>query len=66
MAMEKVNYHGQAFINLLIVTEYYHQNAEKNFLKYFDFQKKFNAFNIGFFPRRLYIYKKRTTKIHQL
>ena len=63
--MEKFNYLGQTFINLLVVTEYYHQNAEKNFLKYFDFQKEVDAYDISFFPRKLYIYKKGTTKIRQ-
>ena len=52
----RVNYLGQVFTNLLVVTEYYQQNADK--------QNEIDAYNIGFFPRRFYICKKRTAKLN--
>ena len=55
---------GFVFTNLLVVTEYYQQNAGKHFLKYIVFQNEIDAYNIGFFPRRFYICKKRTAKLN--
>ena len=47
----------------LVVGVYYNQNAEKDFLKDFDFQKDVDDNNITvWFPRRLYIYEKRITE----
>ena len=53
-----VNYPNWSFPNVLVAGVYYH-------LKYLDFQKGPDGNNnIGWFPRRLYIYKKRITEIH--
>ena len=35
----KVNYSGYAFYNTIIVSKYYHQLADKNFLRYFNFKQ---------------------------
>ena len=34
-----VNYSRYAFYNTIIVHKYYHQLADKNFLKYFNFKQ---------------------------
>ena len=35
----EVNYSGYAFYNTIIVSKYYHQLAEKNFLKYSNYKR---------------------------
>ena len=51
-----VNYPNWSFPNVLVAGVYYH-------LKYLDFQKgPYGNNNIGWFPRRLYIYKKKDNR----
>ena len=64
----KVTYHGPVFANKTVISKYYHDNVDKNFLRFFRFVKPVMAINSGWFPRIAYIYKKRdnqeTAQVH--
>ena len=46
----------------IVVRKYYHDNADKNFVRFFRFVKPATVINSGWFPRIAYIYKKRDVK----
>ena len=55
----KVTYHGPVFANKIVISKYYHDNVDENFLRFFRFVKPVMAMNSGWFPRIAYIYKKK-------
>ena len=58
----KVSYLGQVFAHKIVVSKYYHDNADKKFLRFFRFVKLVTVMNSAWFPRIAYIYKKRDYK----
>ena len=58
----KVSYLGPVFAHKIVVSKYYHVNADKNFLRFFRFIKPVTVMNSGWFARIAYIYKKRNNK----
>ena len=58
----KVSYLGQVFAHKIVVSKYYHDNADKSFLRFFRFVKPVKVMNSGWFSRIAYIYKKGTIK----
>ena len=40
------------------VSQYYHDNVDENFLKFYNYRKTIRGENWTYFPRNMYIYKK--------
>ena len=59
---EKFQYLGQVVQNgaKILVTRWYHERVDKNFLRYFTFQRVVHVIK-GHFPRTMFIYKKTKT-----
>ena len=58
----EVTYLGPVFAHKIVVSKYYHDNADKKFLRFFRFVKPVMAMSSGWFPEIAYIYKKRDNK----
>ena len=58
----EVSYFGPVFSHKIVVSKYYHDNSDKNFLRVLRFVKSVTVMNSGWFPRTTYIYKKRDYK----
>ena len=55
----KVNYSGYAFYNTIIVSKYYHQLADKNFLKYSNFKRTILVAEGTYYKKIGYVYRKK-------
>ena len=55
----EVNYSGYAFYNTIIVSKYYHQLADKNFLKYSNFKRTILVAEGTYYKKIEYVYRKK-------
>ena len=55
----KVSYIGTSFKENVLVSKYYHSNSDKNFLKYFHFEKPVQVLKSLYFPQILFVYQKK-------
>ena len=55
----EVNYSGYTFHSTIIVSKYYHQLADKNFLKYSNFKRTILVAEGTYYKKIGYVYKKK-------
>ena len=56
-----VNYNGYVFFNSIIISKYYHQLADKNFLRYFNFKQTILVAEGAHYKKIGYVYRKKDT-----
>ena len=55
----KVGYIGTSFREKVLVSKYYDENVDKNFLKHFNFEKPVHVLNSLYFLQILFVYQKK-------
>ena len=54
-----VNYNGYVFFNSIIISKYYHQLADKNFLRYLNFKQTILVVEGAHYKKIEYVYRKK-------